>query len=66
MKRKSLIETVPPETPDLLGLAIQSHNHQCWRRKRFDYHSGLLTTWCGPENSERCRGWIEKGIPGCR
>jgi hypothetical protein len=50
----------------LPGLALQGHNHQCCRRRRFDYHSGLLTTWRGPENSERRRGWIERGIPGCR
>ena len=41
-------------------------HHQCSCRRRFDYHSGLLRTWCGPENSERYRGWIEKEILGCR
>jgi len=41
-------------------------HHQCLCRRRFDYRSGLLRTWRGPENPERCRGWIEKGISGCR
>src|SRR5260370_11326076 len=41
-------------------------HHQCSCRRRFDYHSGLLRIWRGPENSERYRGWIEKGILGCR
>jgi hypothetical protein len=31
----------------LPGLVLQSHNHQGWCRRRFDCHSGLLTTWCG-------------------
>jgi len=41
-------------------------HHRCSCRRLFGYHSGLLRTWRGPENSKRYRGWIEKGILGCR
>ena len=63
---KSFVETLPPERGILPGLVRQSNSHKGWCRRRFDYHSGLLTIWCGPENSERFRGWIVKGIPGFR
>ena len=61
------------ETPASIPVLVHQVSDGCsgvaikmGRRQRFDYLSGLLRTWCGPENSERYHGWIEKGIPGCR
>jgi hypothetical protein len=52
---------IPASGRSYSNLQTKFH-HQCSCRRRFDYHSGLLRTWRGPENSERYRGWIEKGI----
>jgi hypothetical protein len=62
MKSKLLSETVPREAPDFVEAGTAKPQSTELAPQTFRLPQRLITTWCGPENPERCRGWIERGM----
>jgi hypothetical protein len=62
LKSKLVSETVPLKAPDFTEAGTAKPRSTGLAPQTFRLPQRLITAWCGAENPERCRGWIERGM----